>query len=90
MLSCVALRWRLKTENAQWPFVSSPFLAGRYGHYGAETECYCTSAFLPGEVVYYGTSDLAQRRSDQFLAFWLVMSLVQAYRVLSDMATLAR
>lgn len=48
------------------------------------------SVFVPGEVVYYGTSDLAQRRSDQFLAFRLVMSLVQAYRVLSDMATLAR
>jgi hypothetical protein len=36
MLSCAALRWRLKTEKAQWPFVSWPRSAGKYD--GAETK----------------------------------------------------
>lgn len=36
---CVVLRWRLRTENAQWPFVSSLSWRVSTG-YGAETECY--------------------------------------------------
>lgn len=88
MLSCVALRWRLKTEEPQWPFVSWPCLAGRYD--GAETECYCALHSYLEKTLHTGPIEQAGRRSDQLLAFSLSMSLVQAWSERSDMSRLAR
>lgn len=73
MLSCVALRWRLKTENAQWPFVSSPFLAG--GCLVTELKRSVTVRYVPASPKTLGP----------VLGFWLVMSLLQARSAVSDM-----